>query len=85
LRNALIPELGCNEKETRFKNTKTGRHRYSVKILDFYCLNFIFFMVNRDLKEVTILALQKEEEGALWNYINQNIRQVAKDQPSFCA
>lgn len=42
-------------------------------------------MVNRDLKEVTILALQKEEEGALWNYINQNIRQVAKDQPSFCA
>lgn len=42
-------------------------------------------MVNRDLKEVTILALQKEEESALWNYINQSIGQVAKDQPSFYA
>jgi hypothetical protein len=42
-------------------------------------------MVNRDLKEVTILALQKEEESALWNYINRNIGKVAKDQPSFCA
>jgi hypothetical protein len=29
-------------------------------------------MVNRDLKEITILALQEEEESALQNYINQD-------------
>jgi hypothetical protein len=73
LRDALIPKFRYNEKETRFKNTKTGRHRDSVKILDFEYLNLVLFVVNCDLEEVTILALKEEKESTLRKNINQDI------------
>lgn len=63
--NSLITKLGCDEKETRFKNTKSASHGYSVEILDFQCLNFVFFMVYRDFEQVAIFTLKEEEKSAL--------------------
>lgn len=39
-------------------------------------------MVNRDLKEVTILALQEEEESTLRKHINQD-RVISNEELTF--
>lgn len=63
--NALISELGGDEQESRFENAQTRGDRNGIEILDAHVFDLFVFVLNGHLEQVTVFALEEEEERSL--------------------
>ena len=61
----LVAKLRRDEQETGFQDAEVDGHGNGVEVLDLDCLHVLFVVLNRDLVQVSLFALQQEEERAL--------------------
>jgi hypothetical protein len=83
-----VTEVGGDEEETGFENRKGRGDGNGVKVFDLERLNLLLLMVDGNLEEVTLLALQQEEERTLSKNRMSNEEgkeERRRDGPSSCA
>jgi hypothetical protein len=63
----LVAEFRGDEEEARFEDAEGRGDGDRVEVLDLEGLNFLLFVLDRDFVEISLLGLQEEEEGTLFD------------------
>ena len=63
--NILVPKFRGDKQETALEDTKTRGYRYSVEVFDLDRLDILFLVLNGDLVQIPLFALQQEKERSL--------------------
>lgn len=61
----MIAEFGSDEEETGFENAEGGGDGDGVEVFDFEGLNFFVLVLDGDFVQISLFALEEEEEVAL--------------------